>query len=210
MKSTGAWFAGVAAALALGAGSVAQAAATYDYTGNAFSSARSQDVINDPSLGTQISGQFTLDVSSTFTGSVTAADLLNWSMTSGAYTLDAAKNAIDDFNISFVNGVVESWDIGASVNPLSTSCCTVQLLTENDDFHSIPELDAVGEAYSLGGGLVATSNDFNSTFGNPGTWTVASAVPEPATWAMMLVGLFGLGVALRFAGRAKAGRAATA
>jgi PEP-CTERM motif len=34
-----------------------------------------------------------------------------------------------------------------------------------------------------------------STFGESGNFTIGTAVPEPSTWAMMLIGFAGLGYA---------------
>ena len=44
---------------------------------------------------------------------------------------------------------------------------------------------------------VNTLNPFGSTFVTASSSRVAAAVPEPATWAMMLVGFAGMGLALR-------------
>jgi hypothetical protein len=46
------------------------------------------------------------------------------------------------------------------------------------------------------GGTTYTATSINAIYdGSPGT--PLSAVPEPATWAMMMLGVAGLGLALR-------------
>jgi hypothetical protein len=39
----------------------------------------------------------------------------------------------------------------------------------------------------------APGNNAGSVENNPGTWTVTTDVPEPSTWAMLLLGFAGLG-----------------
>ena len=71
--------------------------------------------------------------------------------------------------------------------------------------------DTLGGALSLAGdyynypgvGGMATTPDALSTGGYGAGTFEASAVPEPATWAIMLAGLIGLGAILRVGGRRK-------
>ncbi len=121
-------------------------------------------------------------------------------------------------SIYTVTGITGTVD-GSAITGLSTYGVADQLLYE-----PAPYVDHRGIAFSAASGLdynlfttagvneLCASNVYASCGGSDGvptafSVTFASGVPEPAAWALMLVGFGGLGAALR---SARKGRAAFA
>lgn len=106
------------------------------------------------------------------------------------------------------NAVSGGFDTGLSLlfdstGPIleSDAISSLSLLAEDDDgaggFLSLINFTATQTgsfAFALGGFNESSGNFSVSLAGNTG---VAGAVPEPGTWAMMLIGFGGMGVALR-------------
>ena len=98
-------------------------------------------------------------------------------------------------NYSFI--YVNSFDPGAQL---------VNLLVGNDDFPN-PQISGFNQALTSGTSYFFVASGFdNNDFGQyslvvsgqgTATFNNIAAVPEPATWAMMLVGFGGMGVVLR-------------
>jgi hypothetical protein len=63
-------------------------------------------------------------------------------------------------------------------------------------------LRATGSEYSYSAGSLATNIDNGATRYGAGSFIATSAVPEPAAWVMMLVGLGGIGLVARSRKRA--------
>lgn len=88
--------------------------------------------------------------------------------------------------------LLDGFDTGDYIEPQPNGVDTVDVLTDLTVTFTVPE-PAANRADNLGGVSLRIT-----------------AVPEPATWAMMLVGLGGLGAVLRRAKRKPSGVAATA
>jgi hypothetical protein len=160
---------------------------TYSYAGNPFTNFHGSDscpsecsitgyfVVAGPPP-TNLSGsdtQFQFDVTP-----------LNYSFSDGLVTATPTNSNFDFFSIS-TNGAGEivSWTIRLFTPPCEGCVFTgTQLLTSD-----IEDITIVAPA----------AVDFAAALQNPGTWsiTVNSAVPEPSTWAMLLIGFAGIGSA---------------
>jgi hypothetical protein len=85
--------------------------------------------------------------------------------------------------------------ITQSANIFNLSTTGILFYANTPDFYSLPLSEfnlwwnGNGTSYGLG---TTASNNVNATFNGVGTLT--AAVPEPSTWAMMLLGFAGLGV----------------
>jgi len=172
--------AGIAAAAVLAAvGAPAAASITLDYQGPPFTS------IGSPAAGHAISGYVVLKDFDTSVGQdLNASDLLDWSISNGAYTLSGVNgNALDRFDMmTAAGGMVTQWAFDAQDRGDAT--WTKFSRTDNAflDISVVKDNSYSGESENTG---------------PSGSWTLASGVPEPATWAMMLTG-FGLaGAAVR-------------
>lgn len=125
------------------------------------------------------------------------------------------SSAVTDFNVLLGNG--SNYNV-ANYSPFSSGVNAVLSLTSgqtgtlnffaNDNliaplfsFELSGLFTANGQGALPGGGLTLTNQtqiDGTTIFaGSTGTLAVTAAVPEPATWAMMLVGFGAMGVSLR-------------
>jgi hypothetical protein len=92
-------------------------------------------------------------------------------------TLDSSGHVTSwFFSLRNSEGTEQIYTIGNN-NPSLSTCDASCFVTRDEG--DVPD--------SLGNNLEA------STSNNPGNWQVASAVPEPSTWAMLLLGFCGLG-----------------
>jgi len=115
--------------------------------------------------------------------------------TSGTYT----------FLMSALNPA--GWDtyLGLYANSFSPTAPLTNVRIYNDDFPTIG-LSGFSFALTAGTSYIALATGFDNTdvgsyslaINGPGAVTFANAVPEPATWAMMLVGFGMIGTAMRY------------
>lgn len=174
-----------ASAAALAVCSLASSAAnalTYDYTGTAYTHT------GDPANGTHTTASVTFDsyITANYTGAVTGADMLSWTLSSGGHTFVSTSiysgPDVED-TIIFTNGQITSWRFGEALNNY--------------------EIDS----WNFGLGSTIPSEDLAFNSQNPaaaqsytnvsGSWTLASAVPEPSRYALLLMGLGLLGAVTR-------------
>jgi hypothetical protein len=137
----------------------------YTYTGNVFTTASAPYTTAD-----SVTGYIDVTVAA-------------FSFSDGVNTITNVNKVSDNINFTTdaSSGAVISWSISltGSLGSINTDCvgqCSLQNVIPN-------------------GADVVTDSAFNSTAFNtdtPGTWAV-SAVPEPSTWAMMLLGFAGIG-----------------
>lgn len=130
----------------------------------------------------------------------------------------AAGTRVSSYFVGFDTG-------GASLHQHTSATFSAAILgIEYVDGGNLGASDVLGLStlnYNLGcglcgyeGGETATfagpTATFTSTFSNPGDYArvITAAVPEPATWALMLIGFATAGVALR--GSRRSGRVVTA
>jgi hypothetical protein len=159
---------------------------TYSYTGNQFANFHGVDacppecsitgyfVIAGPApvnlSGPAFDAQYQFDVTP-----------LTYSFSDGVVVATPANSNFDFFSIS-TNGVgqIISWTIRIFTPPyLGGTYNGTQLLTSDIEDITIVAPSAV---------------DFAAALQIPGTWDVTtSAVPEPSTWAMMILGFAGIG-----------------
>lgn len=174
--------AGVALALAATAvASSAYASITIYYTGTPFTS------VHSPLAGSRLTATAVLQDFDTSIGGqlFNAPSVLDWSISNGAFTLSKANGDIlSRVDLLFAaGGAVTFWNFdGFSPDGAKESIIS----SEFDDSSSIRDDSFSGRSQ-------------NASF-IPGSWTPASgvaAVPEPATWTMVLLGFGGLGAALR-------------
>jgi hypothetical protein len=163
----------MAAAGLLAVGGPAVAAITLTYTGKPF------DSNGSTAAGSGITGYVVLtDFDISVGQQLIAPNLLDWSISNGSYTLrQAAGNALTRFNMEVAaGGEVKTWSFDAQ----DTGDNTWTKFSRTDsaflDISVIKDNSYSGESENVG---------------PSGSWTVANAVPEPATWVMMLLG-FGL------------------
>ena len=135
--------------------------------------------------------------------SVNAPLLANWnlqditglvqtfSFNDGRGSITEANN--DDAKTQFLvstdgSGNITGWKIGLFTQPA---------LSAGQQLHTIQKfLDSVQIKQCIADGCDPFYTDTISTpFGTPGAWTatVSPAVPEPSTWAMMVLGFAGVG-----------------
>jgi hypothetical protein len=166
--------AGIAMAV-LGATS-AKASVTYDYTGNDFTNATGEYTVTDK-----------------VTGSITFATPLPASLSFPTFELPTSFSFMDGVqvitnssavSIEFVLGT----DVAGNINQwlIDISSITGRITTTNEFLFPPP---IVGDTAHHN----FASPSFGSDPGIAGKWRIASAVPEPSTWAMLILGFAGVG-----------------
>jgi hypothetical protein len=167
------------------AASPASAQAVYVYTGNNFTN------VFAPGYTTSNKITGTLTLSSALPSSLTTltnevALVTSYSFSDGVNTFtspccDAGSQTVFDFTTD-ASGNILTWDVTLETNDNHTGDLTTEGGVNSFD-------------QSLVGGVLGGSND-----GSPGVWSLqstTSAVPEPATWALFLLGFGALGWRLR-------------
>jgi hypothetical protein len=177
----------VSAVLLLMTNSVASATVTYTYTGDPFTALFSATC---PSV-CRISGYFVLSTPLPVNrpAFVTTINPLSFSFTDGLATVDSANSEPGPFGSTSIN--IETNSSGA-------------IIGWNNQFFSATNFmfSSTNPPGCIGCSVTDTTGDFANTYAannqnSPGVWTVTTSVPEPSTWAMLLVGFGGLGAAMR-------------
>ena len=110
------------------------------------------------------------------------------------------QNYIGDGNSLTVDMLINGIDVGSLTANDCNYCGSDQTVTFSASFASIAAIGADGTSYTLeyilentlpfAGGSIAFLD------GGTGSLTGVAAIPEPATWSLMLMGLVGLGGAI--------------
>jgi hypothetical protein len=193
MKIRSAVIAAISGLLSVAGLAPAQASTTFTYTGadfvlcNNISDCTSENLTGSftTSLtGTDVEGLSNVDITSTLTA-------LSFNSAAGSATLSFPY--LDVIFSTDSNGAVTHWDMKfcSTVGCISPTTGTFTLIHSNgplgDDFVTTDTCATYCNP------IVQGSNP------RPGSWTVTmdSAVPEPASWIMMLLGFGGIGASLR-------------
>jgi hypothetical protein len=171
--------------------SFANAITTYTYTGNNYTVAMAPFTTS-----MSIDGSFTLadPLGPNMAVTQIAGDVLDFSFNNGVFTFTPGNTPITDFlvgtdssgniniwNIQLIDQLTPGGIVGEDVNRLWTSFVF-------DQGVYIPCQPPVVGGMCLGGG-----GGFAQAF-QTGTWTTATAVPEPHSFVLIGVGLIGLGI----------------
>jgi hypothetical protein len=179
------------------------AVTTYNYTGNAYTDYTGPGLAN---YGTNMTGSVTFNVdTSALSGGpdlTTGGDVLSLIMKSGLFVFDQTS-LFGDF--SFTNGNITGWQVFFSNNFISHNGVYAFGSSTAGVFG-----DAVTDLGLSGLGSATSEHcgpDGTNIPACAGTWSmVTSGVPEPSTWAMMLIGFAGVG----FVGYLRAKKRSTA
>jgi hypothetical protein len=159
---------------------------TYDYTGLAFTHANLPFAVGESVTGTMsfaaplaaglnLADETTSAVFSFTVGPETMTNLTFSSQPSISHILISTDSA----------GNITAWNIDVG-------------LGGNGDIHlwNVPSQGLLGDQATVGAFFTGPETPGATPFGGEplaGTFTIAEAVPEPSTWAMMILGFFGIG-----------------
>lgn len=166
----------------------ARADAIYQYVGNDFTFGDGPYTTTDA-----VTGTITLSAALADNLSDAAATPLSFSFSDGVQTISSTNASGSSFTLSTnANGQITGWFISlaipspSNVGPVVNSIVSNSTAGDNGDMYECLVTGQTGCTFA------AFYEGLNDNL--PGTWTeLASAVPEPSTWAMMLLGFAGLG-----------------
>jgi PEP-CTERM motif len=174
----------------LGAAS-ANANVTYLYTGPNFTTAFSPYTTSD-----NVTASITLSAEPGPTFSPIIP--IDFSFSDGVQTITNLTPNVAIVNFSFsadASGTITQWNAFVNVTPAPGIVDAIQTVG------TPPVLFFFDQAQHVAGTVISNaSTNINEVPGTvAGHWTLqsASAVPEPSTWAMMLIGFAGIGFAFR-------------
>jgi hypothetical protein len=149
-----------------------------------------------PFAGSQIEVTLTATEALPFNGIISFTNAINGEYVPTSFViadtdgLSLSKTTATNYSASFnfVNGTLADWFIDANTGP------SAALLTVNDS----GVFSFFGEVYDSASvnGQESVSAGFPNSPAS-GTWTVTAGVPEPTAWALMMLGLAGVGATLR-------------
>ena len=189
--------AALCAAVSLGASAASAATTVLTYAGNAFNFRAGSHVFGDSVTATI---ELAAPLAANFAGAVTPLSMV---MTVGGETITAPFSFRAFFDIDAA-GEIRGWNVAAFSDAAGTLRFQT-IKTPNGQFGEVGGV--VDTAFHTAGG----STSFAQRLGAPGVWTVTTradpvAVPEPATWALMIVGFGVAGAGLRRRGARVFGR----
>jgi hypothetical protein len=192
--------AGVICALTMWGAACANASVEYSYTGNDFTTVIS-DIGGPYTTSDSVTGSFVLPTA--LAGNLPGAVVnpTSFSFFDGIQTLSTGNSTSVFFRVwTDGSGHIENWEVRLENNGLGYNYLVE---TYNDPPGLSPTVQDLGSQRQI---FIPVNRLIQgSNLGLPGTWEVTNvpAVPEPSTWATMLIGFAGLG----FAGYRKAKRA---
>ncbi len=174
------------AALAFGAGA-ARASDILTYTGNPFGNVFDEGKFD----GTYVSVSMTLPIYAKYSGIVSyvTGDLPGLTASDvGLDTITPATTTSYSVSLELANGLPVDWDI-----VVFSSDAKIQTFNEDPAFAG-GLYPRAGDTVNLGAAFVESYNYPDSV---SGSWTAVAGAPEPGTWALTLLGVAGVGGALR-------------
>ena len=166
---------------------------TYNYTGHNFDEFYTYNASNPYSSADFVTGSFKLAAPLAANLSSSNVSVLSFSFSDGVETIsDTSANLFQQIFQFSTNalGQITSWFILVGTQ---TSTEQLQIGTLLSDWaaadHGTQTVCTLG---SFPNGCTENTQVRGLVF-TPGTFEVASAVPEPATWAMMILGFAGVG-----------------
>jgi len=199
MSLRGAMFGAMAMAAILATGRAEATIWTYTYTGNTFTTVNPPwtklDAIDFKFSSPTLLGDNLVDAG--FPGSV-----LSWSLSVGPLSYSSATPGSVLYSINFstdASGKIIGYQFTTQTDTTAPGLLPPEYppTPYEEEVFSFDLPALLGKADGIYIPSIFQDSYYTYNSGAPGTWTVTAAVPEPATWAVLLIGICGIGCVTR-------------